>query len=71
MTIKINFGLKVLRTLRILDIRVLLHSLSNRYGCNREHIDKSSNPMDTRVRVNTSIRPSDLLRQRLRTLSNP
>jgi len=53
-----------------LDICVLLHSLSNRYGCACERIHKSSNPKDSRVRVNTSTRPSDLLRQRLHTHSH-
>ena len=50
-----------------LDIRVLLHSSSNRFGCNSERKDKYTNPKDSRVRVNTSIRPSDLLRQPVNT----
>ena len=53
-----------------LDISVLLHSLSNRYGFDCERIDKYTNPKDSRVRVNTSIRPNDHLRQWSNTYSH-
>ena len=70
----INFELWNLRRVRIvpkMDIRVLLHSSSNRCGCFRERNDKYANPKDIRVRVNTSIRPSDHLRQPSNTPPHP
>ena len=55
----------------IQDTGVLLHSLSTRHGFDCERNDKYPNPKDSRVRVNTSIRPSDLHGQPMNTPSNP